>query len=218
MSDKQCPNCGLWNTEQAVQCECGYEFDQAEDEDKLVLEEEGPIQNPLTTLNLLTIIFVAVILLAAVFLPWEDHSANITVFINGHALNDPSALDIYTAIGFDQLNWFGRITLACLVLLPVLGFLTLFARPLNRFFSLLIILASGALLVCMIWPLIQYKRDSIGFNGGITFKDIFTLNINDTTRLGIGFILVIFLSLILIGLNGISLVQRIFSGQRDENV
>ena len=26
MPDKLCPNCGLWNTENAIICDCGYNF------------------------------------------------------------------------------------------------------------------------------------------------------------------------------------------------
>ena len=26
MSDKKCPRCGLWNTESAIRCDCGYDF------------------------------------------------------------------------------------------------------------------------------------------------------------------------------------------------
>lgn len=26
MADKQCPECGLWNTETAFRCDCGYDF------------------------------------------------------------------------------------------------------------------------------------------------------------------------------------------------
>ena len=27
MPDKKCPKCGLWNTEGAIRCDCGYFFD-----------------------------------------------------------------------------------------------------------------------------------------------------------------------------------------------
>ena len=27
MTDKKCPRCGLWSTESAMQCDCGYVFD-----------------------------------------------------------------------------------------------------------------------------------------------------------------------------------------------
>ena len=26
MADKKCPRCGLWNTESAMRCDCGYDF------------------------------------------------------------------------------------------------------------------------------------------------------------------------------------------------
>lgn len=26
MADKRCPNCGLWNSEKAIRCDCGYDF------------------------------------------------------------------------------------------------------------------------------------------------------------------------------------------------
>ena len=26
MPDKKCPQCGLWNTESAIRCDCGYDF------------------------------------------------------------------------------------------------------------------------------------------------------------------------------------------------
>jgi hypothetical protein len=26
MADKKCPRCGLWNTESAIRCDCGYDF------------------------------------------------------------------------------------------------------------------------------------------------------------------------------------------------
>jgi hypothetical protein len=26
MSSKQCPRCGLWNTETALRCDCGHDF------------------------------------------------------------------------------------------------------------------------------------------------------------------------------------------------
>lgn len=27
MSEKKCPNCGLWNPPSAMRCDCGYDFD-----------------------------------------------------------------------------------------------------------------------------------------------------------------------------------------------
>jgi hypothetical protein len=41
MSDKQCPQCGLWNTKTAIQCDCGYEFSEAME--KPILESDPPV-------------------------------------------------------------------------------------------------------------------------------------------------------------------------------
>jgi hypothetical protein len=34
MSDKQCPNCGLWNSQVAVTCDCGFNFISTESKNK----------------------------------------------------------------------------------------------------------------------------------------------------------------------------------------
>jgi uncharacterized membrane protein YvbJ len=70
MPDKKCPNCGLYNPENALRCDCGYDFSSGEMKRSYVPEKKDDKQKRqvvalvLLVLLLLFILFVCYILIA----------------------------------------------------------------------------------------------------------------------------------------------------------
>lgn len=70
MSDKKCPNCGLWNPPSAMRCDCGYDFNSLSvkpsyaDQTTFSFAQERA-ENNLPTLVVRGIVFITVYLIIA---------------------------------------------------------------------------------------------------------------------------------------------------------
>lgn len=43
MTDKKCPKCGLWNSESALRCDCGYDFESGQMKTSYLNHKQGDV-------------------------------------------------------------------------------------------------------------------------------------------------------------------------------